>query len=99
MRILSLICIAVPLLANEEYRVIDRLVKAQRAVEQANASGDKSRIARANKRSDQAGAEATAYCKSQGKQLMIKPNGLMGCVARTGDVPTSPPPQKKPTAK
>lgn len=83
MRILRLIFIAVPLLANEEYKVVDRLIKAQRKVEEANVSGDKVRIARANKRSEDAGAKASAYCKSIGKELILKPSGIIGCQSTT----------------
>lgn len=70
------------LLANDEYKVIDKLIAAQRHVEEATVKGDRAATVMANHKSEVAGAKAVAYCGSVGKILILKRNGLMGCVAK-----------------
>lgn len=58
-------------MADQEEKLVKDVEKAQRAVQ------------RANKKSEDAGAKAVAYCKSKGMTFQVKPNGLMGCVKPT----------------
>lgn len=81
-----IVCAGV-MLANDEYRLVDKLVAAQREVEKANASGDKARISKANRASEKAGDRVVEYCNVKGLAFAIKPNGLMGCVPHTGNPP------------
>ena len=55
-------------LADRETKLVSALEKALRGVEKAN------------KKSEDAGAAATAYCKSKGMTFGVKSNGLMGCM-------------------
>ncbi len=63
---------------DPEDRLVDKLVKAQRAVERADAKSQK------------AGAAVVAFCKAKGETFQIKANGLMGCVK----APPAPKPTK-----
>ena len=85
-RLILLMCLPLIAVADQETKLVVKLEKAQRAVEKAN------------KKSDSEAAVLVAYCKSQGKVLQVKPNGLMGCVVpQPAPTPTpAPPTEAKP---
>ena len=68
MSISAALLLAIPLFARKEDRLVDKLIHAQRAVERANA------------KSEAAGKKLTDYCKTQGKIVRVKRNGVIGCV-------------------
>ena len=75
----SIIIALLPFVAvaiDHETKLVDRLIKAQRAVEKANAQ------------SSAAGKDLSEYCQSVGKTAQVKPNGLLGCWT---SVPAKPP--------
>lgn len=73
-----------------EYKLVDALTKADRAVEQALLKKDEKAAAKAFTASSDAGEKLTAFCVGQKKQVGVKVSGMLGCLPSAVTWPVKP---------
>jgi hypothetical protein len=64
----------------DEYKLVDKLIRADREVELARLRKDDTGLLKANGKSEAAGAALTAFCESYKKKVGIKAYGIVGCL-------------------